>query len=96
MSDLRERIAAAIDRAEDNAMRRLNGVPMVGCGGLHDEPMAVLRRCASDRRVLERHAPDNDSDPDHPTTWCVAHDQEVIWRDCPDIRDCADRWGVEA
>ena len=50
-----QRIRDSIDRAEKDAMRRLNGVPMVGCVGLHAEPLAVLRRCAADRRVLERH-----------------------------------------
>ena len=64
---------------------------------LANDPAGVLRRCAADRRVLERHQPINE----HPyrKTKC-RHQQShgvswiVDWP-CDEIRDLADRWGVE-
>jgi hypothetical protein len=50
---------------------------------LHD-PSSVLRRCAADRRVFERHG--------KPDTWCAFCDNP--WP-CEDFRDLADRYGLE-
>ncbi len=61
----------------------------------HD-PAAVLRQVAAERRVLERHRPvEVEPDPDLPWISVVrcAHCGDD-WRDCPEIRDLADRLDI--
>lgn len=127
MTDLRDKITAAIDRAEQvaRATADVHDIPewtaMAGVQGwdvliddpkhryiiaigaseeeaLHivlNDPAAVLRRCAADRRVLERHRTPAAVPIEDPGPYtCVACAGLAVWP-CDDIRDLADRYGIE-
>lgn len=73
----------------------LDGAAVAEHIALHD-PAAVLRRCAADRRVLERHAPHyryNGANPE--CSWCWTPREEPADWPCEDYRDLADRYGIE-
>ncbi len=60
-----------------------------------EDPAAVLRHCARDLKVLQRHAPAVDL-PEL-CCWCYTDttDDYVPWP-CPEIRDLAEAYGLEA
>ena len=65
-----------------------------------NDPAAVLRRCAADRRVLERHqqiAYYGDSSQGWACSyeWGDGDGYRIDWTLCPEIRSLADRWGIE-
>lgn len=62
-----------------------------------NNPLAVLRSVAADRRVLERHAPKVRGSHVRLCAWCCEPSDafpEVEWP-CEEIRDLADRWAVD-
>lgn len=63
---------------------------------IRHDPAAVLRRCAADRRRLERHTPDTTGDGYFYCTTCGGggkHEFPVEWP-CEDLLDVADSYGV--
>lgn len=72
----------------------------------HNDPASVLRRCAADRRRLERHAPAEPGighfpsarfkDPDARICAHCSHDGDwgaTVWP-CPDFTDLMDSYGL--
>lgn len=131
-TDLRDRITAAINHAEQTAQAvektwpgpwtstrtgwvldaqgdQVDGVSVdLARQMIANSPAAVLRRCAADRRVLDRHRSDSAVESSREFWACVAcsieiecnsdrsctHYDTIPWP-CPDICDLADRYGIE-
>lgn len=63
---------------------------------IRHDPDAVLRRCATDRETVARHLLRHARGLHAPRTcaWCHRDDRPVSFP-CPDLRDIADRYGVQ-
>lgn len=71
-----------------------------------NDPAAVLRRCAADKRVLERHNKPEPMDPFQVRVWrfevkcghcswtCYTDCEDMVKFPCPDLVDLADRYGI--
>ena len=55
----------------------------------HENPTVVLRNCAEDLDVLERHRPNEHREH------CLGCPSGIDWRKCPEVRSLARRYGIE-